>query len=163
MAQRSHAKRKADIRKDEDAQQNTPAETVRTGIQESDRKKAMLPNIYTDIIESLYEKSRKRVATYYCPNMSCRQTFWDAEDGYVCPGCGKLGIISEFRYRSITKDTRERNIVGYVDSLGRLICSECILKYGIQNDMGLIVYDDTDPFCFEHCELCKEPLGGSEN
>lgn len=159
MAQKLHGKMKEEIMENEVAEASSPSEIVQTGIRNHREKRAVAPNLYTEVIESMFEKNRKRVATYYCPNVSCRRTFWEAREGYKCPQCGTLGIISEFKYVSITNDTRERNIIGYIDALGRLICSRCILKYGVQNEVALIVYDDTDPFCFELCELCREPLG----
>ncbi|HQG32976.1 MAG TPA: hypothetical protein PLA83_13675 [Deltaproteobacteria bacterium] len=158
MAQKIHGKLKEDIMENEVAEASSPSEIVQTGIRNHREKGAGTPNIYSEVIESVFEKNRKRVAKYYCPNVSCCLTFWDAREGYVCPKCGTLGIISEFRCASITNDTRDRNIIGYIDTLGRLICSKCILSYGVQNEVALIVYDDTDPFCFESCELCREPL-----
>jgi rubrerythrin len=117
------------------------------------------PGIYTDAVRLVFERNRKRVSMYYCPNTSCGRTFWDASEGYECPACGSLGIISEYRYRHLAGNPGEHNIVGYVDNLGRLVCSSCILNYGVQGEVGLIVYDDTEPFCFEQCAICKEPLG----
>jgi hypothetical protein len=159
MARKSNAKPKIKIGKEERTRGYSSAGGVESGIQALEEESQVVPNMYSDIVQSLFEKNRKRVSTYYCPNMSCRQTFWEAEKGYACPACGSLGIISEFKYTSILNDSKDRNIVGYVDTLGRLICGNCILKYGVQNEIGLIVYDDTEPFCNEPCELCKEPLG----
>jgi hypothetical protein len=159
MARKSNAKPKMKIGKEKSARVCSPAGGVEAGIQTAEEEKQVMPNMYSDIIQSLFERTRKRVSTYYCPNMSCRRTFWEAEEGYECPACGALGIISEFKYKNVLNDSRSRNIVGYVDTLGRLICGNCILKYGVQNEIGLIVYDDTEPFCNEPCELCKEPLG----
>jgi hypothetical protein len=159
MAQKIHEKLKEDIMENEVAEASSPSEIVQTGIRNHREKRAIAPNIYTEVVQSVFEKNRKRVASYYCPNISCRLTFWDAKEGYECPKCGTLGIISEFKCASITNETKNRNIVGYIDTLGRLVCGKCILAYGVQNEVALIVYDDTDPFCFESCELCREPLG----
>ena len=117
------------------------------------------PGVYTHALKFLLERNRKRVSTYYCPNTLCGTTFWDARKGYECPACKSMGIISEFRHTNLPGGSSDRSIVGYVDSLGRLICSRCILDYGVQGEIGLIVYNDTEPFCFEECELCREPLG----
>ncbi len=125
-------------------------------------KKGMIPNIYTDIIQSLMEKNRARVSRYYCPNLSCKNTFWDSGKGYLCPECGAPGIISEYRHRMATDGTKDRNIVGYLDTMARLICGSCILKYGISNEVGLVVYDNMEPFCNETCDLCKEQLTSVE-
>lgn len=146
------------VESEESTGRYAPEETLQAGIDDYNNKGPLTSNPYTQIIQSLFEKTRKRVSTYYCPSLSCNQAFWNADTGYECPRCGSLGIISEFKYTSISDDTKERNIVGYIDNLGRLICSECIMRYGVQNEVGLIVYDDTDPFCFEVCELCKRHL-----
>lgn len=159
MAQKTNGRPKLEGENEESVVEYTPSETVQNAIKDFHTHKARLPKHYKEIIQALFEKSRKRVATYYCPNTSCKGTFWDSEQGYECPRCGFLGIISEYKYSNATNDTRERNIIGYVDTLGRLFCSGCILEYGVQNEVGLIVYDDTEPFCFERCELCKEQLG----
>ena len=47
-------------------------------------------NIYTDTIRALLEKNRGRVSRYYCANRKCSTTFWSADLGYQCPGCGTL-------------------------------------------------------------------------
>jgi hypothetical protein len=159
MARKSNAKPKMKIGKDEDTRLYSPEVASGSGIIEARDMGPVVPNFYSDIVQSLYERNRKRVSTYYCPNTACRKTFWDAAEGYNCPSCGSLGIISEFKYRSISNSSVGRNIVGYIDTVGRLICSNCILTYGVQNEIGLIVYDDTEPFCHEHCEMCREPLG----
>ncbi len=158
MTKKTNGKPEFEVRHEEGVEEYTPSETVQNAIQDFRTHKTKLPGLYKEIIQGMFEKSRKRVATYYCPNTSCKETFWDSEQGYECPECGSLGIISEYKYSSVTKDTKDRNIIGYVDTLGRLFCSRCILEYGVQNEVGLIVYDDTEPFCFERCELCKEQL-----
>jgi hypothetical protein len=164
MAQKIYGKVTDDIMENEVAEASSPSEIVQTGIRNHrDKGGALAPNLYTEVIRSMFEKNRKRVKNYYCPNISCRRTFWEAQEGYECPQCGTLGIISEFNFLSITKDTKERNIIGYIDTLGRLVCGKCILRYGVQNEVALIVYDDTDPFCFESCELCREPLGSYQD
>lgn len=163
MARKSNAKTKVKIDGEESARLYRPAAPAETSVAEMREPEPVTPNLYSDIVRSLFEKNRKRVSFYYCPNMKCRETFWDASEGYACPSCGTLGLISQYRYSSVSNRTADRNIVGYVDTVGRLICSNCILKYGVQNEIGLIVYDDTEPFCHEHCELCREPMGQLES
>jgi hypothetical protein len=158
MAVKSSAKRKI-----EELEQDRNVESLEKSVALPESGRSGHQDIYTDILRSLFEKNRRRVAKYYCPNTGCHVSFWDAEKGCACPGCGHLGIISEFRHNSITKETRDRNIIGYVDTLGRLICCDCILKYGIPSEVGLIVYDDTEPFCFDTCDMCKETLGRQQN
>jgi hypothetical protein len=159
MARKSNAKPKVKIGKEGSPSVFSSAVAGESSDREIRDTGPMTPNFYTDVVQSVFERNRKRVSTYYCPNIACRKTFWDAAEGYACPACGTLGIISEFKYRSFSNGTSGRNIVGYVDTVGRLICSNCILNFGVQNEIGLIVYDDTEPFCHEHCELCKEPMG----
>ncbi len=127
MAQKTNGRPKLEGENEESVVEYTPSETVQNAIKDFHTHKARLPKHYTEIIKALFEKSRKRVATYYCPNTSCKGTFWDSEQGYECPRCGFLGIISEYKYSNATNDTRERNIIGYIDTLGRLFCSGCIL------------------------------------
>ncbi len=158
MADKTSAKRKI-----EELEQDTTVDSLEKSVASTEKSGTGHKDMYTDIIRSVFEKNRRRVAKYYCPDTDCRVSFWDAEKGYVCPGCGSLGIISEFRHHSISNETRDRNIIGYVDTLGRLMCSECILKYGIPSEVGLIVYDDTEPFCFDTCDMCKETLGKQQN
>jgi hypothetical protein len=156
MARKSNAKLKGKIGKEGSVGMYSPSPSAADASREFS---PLTPNLITDVVQSLYEKNRKRVSTYYCPNTACRTTFWNAAEGYACPSCGALGLISEFKYSRITESTADRNIVGYLDTMGRLMCSNCILAYGVHGEIGLIVYDDTEPFCHEHCEMCKEPLG----
>jgi hypothetical protein len=159
MARKSDNKPKMKTGKGKGATPLAPPAAEVNGVLEARDPGPAMPGFYSSIIQSLFEKTRKRVATYYCTNMACRRTFWDAAEGYACPSCGTLGTISQFKYSSITGNSKDRNIVGYLDTVGRLICSNCILNYGVQTEIGLIVYDDTEPFCHELCEMCKEPLG----
>jgi hypothetical protein len=162
MARRSNTKPKLKIGKDEAPGMYSPGAEVEAS-REARAAGPAVPNFYADIARSLAERNRKRVSTYYCPNIACRTTFWDAGAGSACPSCGMLGLISEYRFRRLTEDTAGRNIVGYVDTMGRLVCSSCITNYGVMSEIGLIVYDDTEPFCHEHCEVCKEPMGQLES
>lgn len=159
MARKSNAKTKAATGGEKSPSLYQPAAPGETGVLEVREPKPVPPNFYSDIVRSLFEKNRKRVSTYYCPSMKCRKTFWDAAEGCSCPSCGTLGLISQYRFHSVSNRTADRNIVGYVDTAGRLVCGNCILRHGVQNEIGLIVYDDTEPFCHEHCELCREPMG----
>lgn len=113
-------------------------------------------NIYTDTIRSLLEKNRSRVRTYYCANRRCPATFWDAELGYQCPLCSTLGLISTFK--ADTAHESGKPVLGYLDSIGRLFCPACTERFGIGDDIGLVIYNDSEPYCSQSCEACRTRL-----
>lgn len=113
---------------------------------------------YQDIIRALFEKYNKRIATYYCSNLSCRNTFWSADDGYVCPQCGAFGMISEIRSQQVLPGSHPQHVLGCLDNIGRLICRECMERYEIDDTASFIVYTDTRPYCREACEVCRRLL-----
>jgi hypothetical protein len=126
--------------------------------QSSYDNKKINKDLYQDIIKALFEKYRKRIATYYCANLTCKKSFWRAEDGYRCSQCGSFGIISEFKsYRSSMADHNQR-ILGFLDNIGRLVCSNCMQNYDVDDNASFIVYDDTQPYCLQSCDICKQDL-----
>jgi len=114
-------------------------------------------NIYTDAINSLMEKNRKRVSTYYCANMRCKVTFWDSKHGYRCPKCGSLGVISSFNGDSAEKDPHGY-VLGYIDSVGRIFCNDCAERFRLGDDISMIIYSDSEPYRHENCEVCRAAL-----
>jgi hypothetical protein len=115
-------------------------------------------NIYTDTIRALLEKNRSRVARYYCANRRCASTFWDAALGFTCPRCGSIGIISTFNADTALEPLPSKPVLGMLDSIGRLFCRKCAERFGIGDDVGLIVYHDSEPYCSETCEACRSRL-----
>lgn len=114
-------------------------------------------NIYTDAINSLMEKNRKRVSAYYCANMKCKGTFWDSKHGYRCPRCGSMGVISSFNADSAEKDPHGY-ILGFIDSVGRIFCNECAERFRLGDDISMIIYSDSEPYRHENCEVCRAVL-----
>jgi hypothetical protein len=122
-------------------------------------KKSDTPdNIYTDTIRSLLEKNRSRVALYYCAKRNCSTKFWDSSLGYQCPQCGSIGIISTFKADTAYESTPYKPVVGYLDSIGRLFCPKCTERFGIGDDVGLVIYNDSEPYSSESCEVCRTRL-----
>jgi hypothetical protein len=115
-------------------------------------------NIYTDTIKSLLEKNRARVSQYYCANRKCPTTFWEADLGFQCPRCGSFGIISSFKADTAYEPNMYKPVVGYIDSIGRLFCPTCTERFGIGDDVGLVIYNDSEPYCNEACEACRTRL-----
>jgi hypothetical protein len=113
-------------------------------------------NIYLDVITSLMEKNRKRVSRYYCANMKCPNTFWNADLGYTCPKCGTIGVISEFRAE--LKNEPEEPVLGYLDSIGRIFCRACAERFRLGDDISLIIYSNSEPYSNESCEVCRSKL-----
>lgn len=113
-------------------------------------------DLYLDVIHALFERYRKRVESYYCPNINCTTTFWKAQEGYICSECGSFGVISEYKSHKPAVANQYHDIIGYLDDIGRLICRTCIEKYDLTNDINFIVYSDTRPYCRESCEICKK-------
>lgn len=114
-------------------------------------------NIYTDAINSLMEKNRKRVSTYYCANLKCSGTFWGSEHGYRCPKCGSIGLISTFKADSAEKEPHG-HIVGFIDTVGRIFCNECAERFRLGDDTSMIIYSDSEPYRHENCEVCRADL-----
>jgi hypothetical protein len=126
--------------------------------QTCDDKKTIHKDLYLDIIKALFKKYRNRIETYYCTNLTCKKTFWSAQEGYMCSQCGSFGMISEFKsYKSSTAD-RNRHILGYLDNIGRLVCTRCMQNYDVNDDVSFIVYDDTQPYCLQACDICRQDL-----
>jgi hypothetical protein len=115
-------------------------------------------NIYTDTIKALLEKTRSRVSQYYCANRKCPTTFWEADLGFQCPHCGSFGIISSFKADTAYEPNMYKPVVGYIDSIGRLFCPTCTERFGIGEDVGLVIYNDSEPYCNEACEACRTRL-----
>jgi hypothetical protein len=124
---------------------------------ESNKDGTVKKDFYLDMVKTLFEKYRDRVSTYYCSNLTCKKTFWHAEHGYVCPECGSFGIISEFNADTTEQNSHTRHIIGYLDTIGRLICQECKQKHNY-DDVGFIVYNNTQPYSLESCDICKQVL-----
>jgi len=119
-------------------------------------------DLYLDIVKAMFEKYRDRVSTYYCSNLTCTTTFWQADKGYVCPQCGSFGIISEFNAEVAEDKSHTRHIIGCLDTIGRLICSRCMKNYNT-DDVGFIVYSDTHPYSEDSCDICRKDLRRDEN
>jgi hypothetical protein len=115
-------------------------------------------NIYTDTIKSLLEKNRSRVSQYYCANRKCPTTFWEADLGFQCPRCGAFGLISSFKADTAYEPDMNKPVVGYIDSIGRLFCPTCTDRFGMSDDVGLVIYNDSEPYCNEDCEACRTSL-----
>jgi hypothetical protein len=115
-------------------------------------------NIYTDTIKALLEKNRSRVSQYYCANRKCPTTFWEADLGFQCPHCGSFGIISSFKADTAYEPNMYKPVVGYIDSIGRLFCPTCTERFSIGEDVGLVIYNDSEPYCNEACEACRTRL-----
>ncbi len=115
-------------------------------------------NIYTDTIKSLLEKNRSRVSQYYCANRKCPTTFWEAALGFQCPRCGAFGLISSFKADTAYEPDMNKPVVGYLDSIGRLFCPTCTDRFGMKDDVGLVIYNDSEPYCNEDCEACRTSL-----
>jgi len=115
-------------------------------------------NIYTDTIKALLEKNRSRISQYYCANRKCPTTFWEADLGFQCPHCGSFGIISSFKADTAYEPNMYKPVVGYIDSIGRLFCPTCTERFGIGEDVGLVIYNDSEPYCNEACEACRTRL-----
>jgi hypothetical protein len=141
-------------------------ETMLLSKEQGDRSPAAKPaggrgsgktdNIYTDTINSLMEKNRKRVSTYYCANIKCKGTFWESSHGYRCPECGSLGVISSFNGDSAEKQPHGY-ILGYIDSVGRIFCNECAERFRLGDDISMIIYNDSE-YRHENCEVCRAAL-----
>lgn len=114
--------------------------------------------IYNDIIHSLMEKNRKRVKKYYCANSTCPTTFYDAALGYTCPQCGNIGIISIYRDDTASENPQSRNVAGYLDTIGRLFCPECTERYGLTDEISMVIFSDSEPYNEEPCDVCRTPL-----
>ncbi len=119
------------------------------------RQTSVDDNIYTDTIKSLLEKNRSRVSQYYCANRKCPTTFWEADLGFQCPRCGAFGLISSFKADTAYEPDMNKPVVGYIDSIGRLFCPTCTDRFGMRDDVGLVIYNDSEPYCNEDCEACK--------
>lgn len=115
-------------------------------------------NIYTEIIHSLMDKNRRRVARYYCANSRCPATFFDAASGYRCPACGSIGIISEYRHDTSLEDGVNKPVLGYLDTIGRLFCAGCTHRHGLTDEVSMVIYDDSAPYNREHCDVCRARL-----
>jgi len=115
-------------------------------------------NIYTDTIKALLEKNRSRVSQYYCANRNCPATFWAADLGYRCPRCSSIGLISSFKADTAYEADINKPVVGYLDSIGRLFCPTCTERFGMKDDVGLVIYNDSEPYCNEACESCRTRL-----
>jgi hypothetical protein len=115
-------------------------------------------NFYTDTIKALLEKNRSRVSQYYCANRKCPTTFWEADLGFQCPRCGSFGLISSFKSDTANEPNMDKPVVGYIDSIGRLFCPTCTERFGIGDDIGLVIYNDSEPYCNEACEACRTHL-----
>ncbi|HVN72731.1 MAG TPA: hypothetical protein VMU10_11975 [Desulfomonilia bacterium] len=122
------------------------------------KRKAANDNIYMDTIKALLEKNRNRVAQYYCANRNCPTQFWASDLGYVCPQCGSIGIISRFKADTAYEENPYKPVVGYLDSIGRLFCTKCTERFGISDDVGLVIYNDSEPYNSESCEACRTRL-----
>ena len=107
---------------------------------------------------SLMEKNRRRVVRYYCANLKCTSTFWNADLGYECPRCGSLGIISEFKSGSVSENDLKEPILGYLDSIGRIFCRSCAEHFSLGDDIGFIIYRTSEPYSHESCEVCRANL-----
>jgi hypothetical protein len=118
-------------------------------------------NIYTDTIKALLEKNRSRVSQYYCANRKCPTTFWESDLGFQCPRCGSFGLISSFKADTADESDMNKPVVGYIDSIGRLFCPTCTERFGIGDDVGLVIYNDSAPYCNEACEACRTHLNTS--
>ena len=130
---------------------------------EREKHGALRKDLYLDMINALFEKYRDRVSTYYCPNITCEKTFWHAHEGYVCPECGSFGIISEFNVETHDRIRHTQPIIGCLDTIGRLICRECMQNYNTDDDVSFIVYSDTQPYSFESCDICRKDLYRDKN
>jgi len=124
---------------------------------ESKKESAAGSNIYTDTIRSLLEKNRGRVNTYYCANRNCPVTFWESRLGFQCPRCSTFGLISTFR-ADTAHEQENKPVVGYLDSIGRLFCPSCTQRFNIGDDIGMVIYADSEPYCSEACEACRSRL-----
>lgn len=127
----------------------------------ADEKKKKTPkagNIYTDTIDALMKKNQKRVQKYYCANMKCPETFWSADLGYECPKCSSLGVISEFKEDRSSKVATGGAVVGYLDSIGRIVCCSCAERFGLENDIEYVIFRSSEPYCHESCEVCRADL-----
>jgi hypothetical protein len=122
------------------------------------QKPSASDNIYTDTIKSLLEKNRRRVSKYYCANRKCPTTFWGAEFGFHCPSCGSFGLISSFKADTAYEHDMNKPVIGYLDSIGRLFCPTCTERFGMGADIGLVIYNDSEPYCNEACEACRTRL-----
>ena len=137
----------------------SPRANINKSSENSFAKKASSnDNIYTDTIRALLEKNRGRVAQYYCANRKCSTTFWNADLGYQCPGCGSFGLISTFKADTAYEPNMYKPVVGYLDSIGRLFCPKCTERFGMGDDVGLVIYNDSTPYCNEACEACRTRL-----
>jgi hypothetical protein len=115
-------------------------------------------NIYTDTIKALLEKNRGRVSQYYCANRKCPTTFWEADLGFQCPSCGSYGLISSFKADTAYEPNVDKPVIGYIDSIGRLFCPTCTERFGMGDDVGLVIYNDSEPYCNVACEACRTRL-----
>jgi hypothetical protein len=119
-------------------------------------------NIYTEIIHSLMDKNRKRVTRYYCANSRCPTTFFDSARGFQCPACGSMGIISEYKHDTAHEDDMNKPVLGYLDTIGRLFCSDCTHRHGLIDEVSMVIYRDSDPYRSENCDVCRMPLNKTE-
>lgn len=154
MKKPAHAHDEAITLSAERTKDNRPADTG-TG---KEPGKEPSRNIYTEIIHSLMDKNRKRVAMYYCANSRCATTFFDAAAGYQCPGCGSIGIISEYRHDTSRQDDVSRPVLGYLDTIGRLFCTGCTHRHGLADEVSMVVYSDSEPYRNDHCDVCRMRL-----
>ncbi|HOM28881.1 MAG TPA: hypothetical protein PLS81_05440 [Deltaproteobacteria bacterium] len=115
-------------------------------------------NFFLEIAHSLMDKNRGRVSTYYCANPACRVTFFDASLGYACPECGAFGIISRYVSDTCTQDPAGRQVVGCIDSIGRLFCSACATQYDLFQDASMLVFSDSLPHARQSCDACRGRL-----
>jgi hypothetical protein len=134
-------------------------EDINASSQKAFTKKSLAnDNIYMDTIRALLEKNRSRVAQYYCAKRDCPTKFWSADLGYMCPECGSIGIISTFKADTAYEHNTYKPVVGYLDSIGRLFCTKCTERFGISDDVGLVIYNDSEPYSGEACEACRTRL-----
>ncbi len=117
-----------------------------------------IKNIYNEIIHSLMDKNRKRVVRYYCANSRCNTAFYDAASGYQCPSCGSIGIISEYKHDTSLEDDLSKPVLGYLDTIGRLFCKSCTHRYGLTDEVSMVIYHDSDPYKGERCDVCRVRL-----
>lgn len=141
----------------------SPSQEHDQSLLESGTDGTVKKDLYLDIVKALFEKYRDRVSTYYCSNLTCTTTFWQADKGYVCPQCGSFGIISEFNAEVAEHKSHARHIIGCLDTIGRLICSRCMKNYKTDDDVGLIVYSDTHPYSEDTCDICRKDLRRDDN
>lgn len=119
-------------------------------------------NIYTEIIHSLMGKNSRRVSKFYCASSRCSTTFFDAASGYQCPACGSIGIISEYKHDTALEEDMHKPVLGYLDTIGRLFCKGCTERYGLTEEVSMVIYHDSDPYRSDHCDVCRARLNEQE-